>query len=142
MNEKFQIIPKYKLKLVLTFIMLGIFVLAPTLKVLADSSEPQSGNQSESQNTNTNNHSEDRQVQENVNTGDGSALYQSELQSGNQKNSFQFEIQTHEKVEFSFSYKSEASSTHNEVEMKFELRRLVEFVDNTTNPNNIFNGLD
>ena len=147
---------KNKFKLVLGLFLLTMLVLAPSLKVLADSSESQSTGTHNTESQNTSDHSgnsdngvseseqqsNERQVQQDVNTHDGQAQIQSELKSGNNKNAFQFELQTHEKVEFAFSYKSSANNSQSEVQMKFELRRLVEFVDNTTNPNNTVNGLD
>ena len=51
-------------------------------------------------------------------------------------------MEAKEKVEFSFHFKSESSSSHTELQLKFEMRNLVEFVDNTTNPTNILNGYD
>lgn len=151
------------LKIILALFVLGIFLLAPSAKVLADSSAGQTTEShnteksSESQHTSTGESSSDsnhngvsdlqekqdqRQVQQDVNTQDGQAQFQSELQSGSQKNSFQFQLEAKEKVQFSFHYKSESSNAQSQIEMKFEFRQLVEFIDNTSNVNNTVNGLD
>lgn len=143
-------------KILLAIFVLGVFILAPSAKVLADSSSGQSSEQdsqkssTDSSKTDSNHNGvpdkteteNERQVQQDVNTQDGQAQIQSELKAGNQKNSFQFELQAKDRVEFSFHYKSEVNSSKTQVEMKFEFRRLVEFVDNTTNPTNLVNAFD
>jgi hypothetical protein len=142
--------------------------LAPSLKVLADSSESattetkgsehatntESGDQksenSENQNEDADHdgikdaqeNAEERQLQHEFSKEEGKAKIESELKTGEKKNKFEFQLEAHEKVEFSFKFKSESSSADSQVEMKFEFRRLIEFLDNTTNPNNTLNAYD
>ncbi len=154
---------KVNLKVALALFMLGLMLFAPSFKVLADGSEStstgshQSEQHSESQNTSDSGKNSDsnhngiadsveqeneRQIQQDINTQDGSAQIQSQLKVGNVQNSFQFQLEAKDKVEFSFHFKSESSSSHTQVEMKFEIKNLIEFVDNTTNPSNVLNAYD
>ncbi len=137
--------------------MLGLMLLAPAFKVMADSSgtqtseSHQTGTESGNNSSNDSNNngisdsqekSDARQVSTEVNAQNGEAQIQSQLRNGTQKNSFEFHLETGDNLQFSFDYKSQANSTRTEVQMKFEFRSLIEFIDNTSNPTNIVNAFD
>ena len=107
---------KNTLKITLALFLLGLMILAPSFKVLADSpdsSETNTGDQKSSdnnKNTDSNHNGvadsvekdNERQLQQDINTQDGQAQIQSQLKVGNVQNSFQFQLEAKEKVEFSF----------------------------------------
>lgn len=145
------------MKIVLALFMLGLMLLAPSFKVLADggesgsSSDGQKSSDSGSSGSSDSNHNgvsnsveqeNERQIQQDVNTQDGQAQIQSQLKVGGVQNQFQFQLEAKDQVQFSFHYAAESSSAHTEVSLKFEIKNLIEFVDNTTNPSNVLNGYD
>lgn len=138
---------KVNLKITFGILILALLLLAPAFKVLADTPDSQNtgsdhtGTQSSDSAQNTE-HETERNVQSQVNTQNGEAQIQSEMQYGSIHNSFEFQLETHDQLQFSYNYKSSVNSTQTKVQMKFELRSLVEFIDNTSNPTNVLGALD
>ena len=84
-----------------------------------------------------------RSIQVELDNSSKEVHIQSQSMYGNISNKIQFELNAKEEVSMEFQYQSNtASGNQTNLQVSMEFKQLVEFIDNSTNPNNIMAGLN
>ena len=83
-----------------------------------------------------------RSVQFQVDNSTHEIHVSSHLDTGNNQNEIQFNLNAEHMIHMEFQYQGSNGTNQTNLQISIELRKLVEFIDNTTNPNNTLGGLD
>jgi hypothetical protein len=87
-------------------------------------------------------HKEERNINIEINYEATEAHIKSELKNGDFKNLFEVTISAKDKIEVQFQYSSKNDQNESELQIEIEFRRIIEFIDNSSNINNIIGGYD
>ena len=143
--------------LVFAMFLLTVFVVG-SVAVLADSGQTtSSGNNSTSTNdssgTQNSSHEQDgvtssleneqqRNIHFEIDNSSHEIQVSSELNTGNIHNEIQFNLNAEKIIQLNFQYQSRIGTNQTNLGIKIEFRKLIEFVDNTSNVNNTLGGFD
>ncbi|MFW9930565.1 MAG: hypothetical protein ACFFD1_14345 [Candidatus Thorarchaeota archaeon] len=110
---------------------------------LSDGNETNTGDNFNHTDINTEvEHSSERNVNIQVDNESKQIQLESELRNNMSKNRIEFQLQAENSLQIEMNFKSETATNHSELGMAIEFRKVVEFIDNTSNSNNTVNGLD
>ena len=83
-----------------------------------------------------------RSVQVQLDNSTNQVEIQSVSRNGNVTNKIHFELNAHEQIQMELTYQSNSNGNQTNLKISMDFKRLIEFIDNTTNVNNTVGGLD
>ena len=83
-----------------------------------------------------------RSVQVQLDNSSNQAEFQSVSRNGTVTNKIQFELDAHDQIHLDLQYQSNSNGNQTNLQISMQFKRLVEFIDNSSNVNNTVGGLD